>query len=863
MIYNQFLNNIFNTLNTKVSDHNNTFTFRIINNSKGKNLIYLSSNDSKFDDKVFQDIKTSLEPFQSAIDFIETHNTLSDILKTEVLKICSENNFAHRNASYLSWNRNIQSDFSINAKIISGYSYKGGMGRSSSLAYLAYLFYFLGKKVVILDFDFEAPGIANLFFSKIEREEKGGVIDYIIDKNLGDIELNNYILNFPISDNGGNLYGIHSGIDFNTTEYLNKISKIDFNSPNYIDSISSLLTKLDTLLKPDLIIVDCRAGLSESNGFVLRQLSDINLFLFNSEEQNKDGIKVTKNIINDNNSYILNSNIRYFDEDIALKKEKELTAFLKAEKVKYNKMFSLPYNNNFLINNLELFKIFCRSQSDLYLNTSDKEIFLKNIFECLKSEFFPEETENALTELNINDSSSLKQILEILKTEFSKNIASKKFDSEENLKYFYFKEDLKKIINEQIILILGPKGSGKSTFYEIFTKNYSQIFKHLNIKNNKYIVGFSNKTPLTREFISSFNLKNKNLARRFWLYFNLYQIEQEIYDNPNDYTFSSLDILKEKIQDLEFATTVEKKLKEINISLMKENEIITLVFDELDVMFSENKDIIISSLIENSYSYIYSLPNIKTKILLRNDIFISLKIENKTHLDYNKYELIWEKKDLFSLILKIILNSLKIEDIKFLNLEHLIDGVDGNSYNIVKDESIIKAAINYMFGEKLYKAANVGASYDWIVKLLSDGNNVITPRTMYKFMHTVIEHELSKLKEDDLSREYLFKEISSSQIYKDIFNTVSKDKFSEFHDEYPNLTFLYEKIREIGYSKFTADEFKSKFKKSTTNEKINEYLEDLVNSGFLHKIQSQYNYQVAPIFAHSMHLKTNRARNKN
>jgi Mrp family chromosome partitioning ATPase len=40
------------------------------------------------------------------------------------------------------------------------YSYKGGVGRSLLLAYAArYLAAILGKRVVALDFDFEAPGL--------------------------------------------------------------------------------------------------------------------------------------------------------------------------------------------------------------------------------------------------------------------------------------------------------------------------------------------------------------------------------------------------------------------------------------------------------------------------------------------------------------------------------------------------------------------------------------------------------------------------------------------------------------------------------------------------------------------------------
>ena len=49
--------------------------------------------------------------------------------------------------------------------IVTFYSYKGGVGRSQLAAHLAaYLCYYENRRVLILDWDLEAPGI-ELFFS--------------------------------------------------------------------------------------------------------------------------------------------------------------------------------------------------------------------------------------------------------------------------------------------------------------------------------------------------------------------------------------------------------------------------------------------------------------------------------------------------------------------------------------------------------------------------------------------------------------------------------------------------------------------------------------------------------------------------
>jgi len=64
-------------------------------------------------------------------------------------------------------------------KVITFYSYKGGQGRTMALASIASLLYRLGKNVVILDLDFEAPGVLAKFAPSVFtdlRATKSGVI---------------------------------------------------------------------------------------------------------------------------------------------------------------------------------------------------------------------------------------------------------------------------------------------------------------------------------------------------------------------------------------------------------------------------------------------------------------------------------------------------------------------------------------------------------------------------------------------------------------------------------------------------------------------------------------------------------------
>ena len=57
----------------------------------------------------------------------------------------------------------------MNGSVITFYSYKGGVGRSFALANVGVLLARWGFRVLCIDFDLEAPGLAH-FFGSVEQE---------------------------------------------------------------------------------------------------------------------------------------------------------------------------------------------------------------------------------------------------------------------------------------------------------------------------------------------------------------------------------------------------------------------------------------------------------------------------------------------------------------------------------------------------------------------------------------------------------------------------------------------------------------------------------------------------------------------
>ncbi len=855
-----------------LKEHKN-IVYRIINNTVGKNMILLNSSDIK----VLEDVsKHLLENFGQFIQevILEPNEEKDDFIIQEIKKICDKNSIAHRNISYINWTR--KSKIEKFKNVIAGYSFKGGMGRSTTLAYLSYFYYLLGKKIVVLDCDFEAPGIASIFFNKDRREQKAGVLDYFIDLNIQDRpQLNDYFLQSEVSDKSGNLYLFPSGIDFDIDDYLNKISKIDFNSSTYTNSFTKLLNHINELLKPDLIFIDLRAGINESNGLILKNISDTNLLFFNSEAQNEDGLKVISTLLDDTTkNYIMNSTIRFSNPELKELKERQLTDFIKdklnfkeyitiekeEDSYQEKRVINIPYNSSMLENSyIADYQRFVKKEYKSYL--SSNEAYIKDIIEIINRKYFNRE-KIYLKDSKKIDKSSLTDILGKLKDVFEIVTAPELFKEKDNLKYFYLKDDISKIVNEQIFLILGAKGSGKSALFSIFTQHHKGILSRLNIENNKYIAGFSKSimSEISKDYTSSLYQKSnkKSDIERFWKSWTLFLLEEEL--QYKERLFNDIYEISEKFANIEIGLEIDKRLKNINIELLKIDRVITLVYDELDIGFSnETEDILITTLVSFWQDNIYKYSQIRSKILLRNDIYKRLEIENKTHLELNSYELMWNEKEIFSLILKIFIAKLNEDELDKINLLFILK--NRKNSEVIEDVDKIIEAIYLIFSKKAPYSSTMDK---WLIRRLSDSKGLITPRTIYKLMFESIKNELLYMNLDTK------KENSSllNNFRKDwekIFKEVSKQKLTEYKAEFKGYDKIYNKIKNIGQRTFTKEVFKKQYPSNTKtrNKTIESDLNKLIDSGFIGYDLVNKRYQVAFIYVYYLELKINRSKGGN
>ncbi len=266
---------------------------------------------------------------------------------------------------------NTQQEHTNPCNVVTFYSYKGGMGRTTTLCAYALHLAQKGKKVVILDCDFEAPGFLSFFGLEEQQEQtqKSGLVEYLLDKEFvgsQNINLaNDYILEVSKDYSGekGKIFVLPSGnlnytsiFDNSETSipnthldhYLHGLARLNIsNSDKMIRQFRELfndLVKNLELTKDDYILIDSRTGFNEIFGITALNLSNAIVGFFGSSEQTRAGLY-----------FLLDKYI-----DIKLQNQEEI------------KQPKLLLVNSIVPNNKERQELFLKSLNNLITNYADE-----------------------------------------------------------------------------------------------------------------------------------------------------------------------------------------------------------------------------------------------------------------------------------------------------------------------------------------------------------------------------------------------------------------------------------------------------------------------------------------------------------
>jgi len=216
-------------------------------------------------------------------------------------------------------------------RVITFYSYKGGTGRSMALANVAWQLVLNGFRVLVIDWDLEAPGIHRFFEPFFEDKEllaTQGLLDYV--ENLAahsatsteekadqKVEVIDYILplEWPRDDKvplTWKKFGRHARLDLlpagqQGPAYSRRLAK--FSWIDFYERLGGrrLLQKTKEQLQTiyDYILIDSRTGVSDTSGICTVEMPDTLVICFTLNRQSITGASaVAKSVIDIRNSSI-------------------------------------------------------------------------------------------------------------------------------------------------------------------------------------------------------------------------------------------------------------------------------------------------------------------------------------------------------------------------------------------------------------------------------------------------------------------------------------------------------------------------------------------------------------------------------
>ncbi|HEX5114207.1 MAG TPA: AAA family ATPase [Pseudonocardiaceae bacterium] len=173
----------------------------------------------------------------------------------------------------------------MTGRVVTFYSYKGGVGRSFTLANIAILLARWGYRVLCVDWDLEAPGLHGYFRPMITTGPTGGVLDIVDDFLAGTA--------VPL-DHTTELTGV-GGLDLlaagrDDDEYVGRVQSLDWErlyDKGFGDYLE--LCRERWAAEYDYVLLDSRTGVSDIGGICTAHLPDRLVVVFTANEQSIQG----------------------------------------------------------------------------------------------------------------------------------------------------------------------------------------------------------------------------------------------------------------------------------------------------------------------------------------------------------------------------------------------------------------------------------------------------------------------------------------------------------------------------------------------------------------------------------------------
>lgn len=852
----------------------------IIQNVYGKLQIYVNVDDEKLISCIKSRLEDNIEYWLGACGSLQENGFVKAEIESYIKTHSATRDRIWIIEKYLTnvyWNEGAarNNELDLQSKLICFYSYKGGVGRTTTMVMSAIEMAKRGKKIVMVDFDLEAPGVASIFPN--ESISQYGLLDYLVESSVcgNELQIDEYM--YPVSDYchvnqaGGEIYVIpaYGKIVENDVELYRKcLMRFNLDMPVYMEKstpIDGLLKKIDAFIKPDYIFIDTRSGLHQIGGITLSRYSDMAVLFFYGSQQNVEGMKMVLPILKSNGTpfVLINSKVPANDEVAAIEKRIYLEGAYNAlsmcdEQYRDGDVFiedesgehypkEVPYNDALeVVANMDQFRKAYEEQKNNY----------KEIANVLEDSLSEQPEDRSIPAVHDDKQDCIVAVFSGIMNGLETAAAEEEFSTEQSLcSNFYPLRGYTFIFDTRKFLVLGQKGVGKTALFSALkNNNYAKaLAKYLKVgteqyEHTKWIVGTSQETDFT-DIIRC--LKSEEQVSAFLLYEAIDvliksdpDLECLVKDSKVQWLFSKeIDIEQcEKLTD-DAAFHLGQLMKRMNQRLQEKNVVVTIIYDALDrIVSSKERSRLVSALIDMWYRYEGTIQNVRSKIFLRQDIYDrEVMVSDKVKLKNYSVVLGWEYDQLFAMVWKRVIN--KSDEVKNFFKEiapRTLLEYDGlGSIPIIGEEEnrkLLAALIGTTMG-----GTKKASTYNWFRNRLADTQGVIVPRSMLDIFAKAAS------KEQDLRRSAVFtvsKSIIRPRCFEDSLELVSKNRVYDLKEEYREYLSFFDNLKDtVQRSPVEEDLLCNALERAGFNNPKEE-ITNLINIGILRPYQRRLSDQI-------------------
>lgn len=681
--------------------------------------------------------------------------------------------------------------------VASFYSYKGGMGRTTTMvAYALYLSSVCHQKVVLIDCDLEAPGLNNFFLKyPAEQNNHNGLVEYLLDRGtnlVGPNMVTDYMqeVDHIFSGDGsiyvmpaGNMSDRKAGEGLESTHFdhfIEGVSRIDINNSSYAKGVfQTLVNDIAEAVHPDVICIDSKTGINDVMGVSVCALADVVVGFFRNDAQSLPGLQFFIRTMMDNTNvepFLVNAILpsavsqrrmlfRHFQDDVD-----EITTAIDDDSNINFPCFPISRQADFetlgsVAEAIGDFKEVIqrgdfREYSDLFIALT------KSVQGHKKSE----ERGNGADKAKLRDEilASVSETLDGIDLYAENQSIALDMDS----RHFYYRRCMNDLLNHDKYLVIGSKGTGKSYIYQALKDSRAlQLIKTNAGKTDDCHFLYAVDRTRNRIFdVTKMAEPDAAGKYKFWLIYTWNIIIADIRSEFPDYqisdglrqleisdTITSREQLELVMADDDYVKAIEREFVRIDdyLKARPTPTYLDIIFDQLDEMVQPSVwNNWIPDLIRIWRVKRYS--RVGAKLFVRRDLFRGLVgLTNINDIENQAIDIEWHMEEIYSYFFYVILKG-ETEN-KFWQLmkmygaysEEEIKGfASGYNEKVVPlyDNQMLEAMMGTFFGENVDVGGTtrMGRSYEWFYKNLKNADGTISLRPFISLLKLSVKKQIEE-----------------------------------------------------------------------------------------------------------------------